>query len=105
RRAGEQQLYPRRIGTRQTVVARNLVTEPQQRPIEMEQASLAFGLHRALRALLLGPSPAVQRQPGEVELLIGSGVALVSHDGSLASRKYRGRSRLPSSRGLQRISL
>src|SRR5690606_31944289 len=58
--------------------------------IKMEQAGFALCLYGSLRTdphLLLGLLPAGQCQPSEVELLIGSGVALVGHGGSLVSGK------------------
>src|SRR5690606_8035227 len=89
RRARQEQLDACRIGPRQTIVTSNFVTEAKQGTIEMKEARLALRLNqprRAERILSFSPLPVLQRQASEVEFLIGSRVALVSHGNGLVGQ-------------------
>ncbi|MNI77479.1 hypothetical protein D3C73_1337750 [compost metagenome] len=64
------------------------MTQPQQCSIQVKQRRLTPGLDQPQgvhRPPLFRLGKGLQRQAGEIDLLVGTGIEFVGHDGSLHS--------------------
>ena len=82
----QQRFHRWHIGTGQAIEAGDLLQQAEQCAVQVEQRRLALGLGttRGIQyGALLGFTQRLDGETGEVELLVGSGIAFLGHDGAL----------------------